>query len=201
MAISGTAVAAATVGGFLVYTGIKDVDVVEGMRQIIGGQVPTEGAQKATAGFGNAGSAAAGAAAAIGNAAGGSLVASARAKLGAKYVFGAVGPKTYDCSGLLVACLREIGYNGGKVPRFVTQTFAVWARSQGWTKVGEKDIRTGDVVLKSGHMGIAISNAEMIHAPHTGSVVKVGKIYTPRYMWSGWRMPASPILKTREPRV
>jgi cell wall-associated NlpC family hydrolase len=188
MAISGPAVAAATVGGFLVYTGIRNVDVVAGLREILGGKVPTEGPQKATASFGNAGSAAASAAGAIGSAAaGGALVQSARAKLGAKYVWAAVGPKTFDCSGLVIACLRDTGHKN--VPRFTTHTFALWARSKGWTKVGEKNIQSGDVVLKSGHMGIAISNSEMIHAPHAGSHVKVGKIYTPRYMWSGWRMP------------
>lgn len=189
--ISGKAVAGLAIGGFLVYAGIKDVDVITGFRDILQGRTPVGRAQKTSADFSRAAGTAAGqgvaeAAAGVGAAA---LVAAAKAKLGAKYVFGAVGPTTYDCSGLVVACLREIKVNNGKVSRFVTQTFAVWARANGYTKVDEKNIRAGDIVLKPGHMGIAVSNTEMIHAPHTGSVVKYGKIYTPRYMWSGWRMP------------
>ena len=189
--ISGLAVAVTAVGGFLVYAGIKDVPLQDGLREILAGKTPVGRAPKATAQFGGRpigtglGEAVAGAANA---AVGGTLVFEARKHLGKKYVFGAVGPNTFDCSGLIVYCLRKTTVPNA--PRFVTQTFAVWARSKGWTKIGEKDIRAGDVVLKSGHMGIAISNTEMIHAPHTGTVVKVGTIYTPRYMWSGWRQPA-----------
>lgn len=186
--VSGPAVAAAAVGGFLVYAGIKDVDLVTGLRDIISGKTPTGRAQTASADFSGGVASAVGAAAfGLANASGGSLVSEAQKHLGAKYVFGAVGPSTFDCSGLVVYCLRKTLYP--QCPRFVTQTFAVWARSQGWTKVGRKDIAAGDVVLKSGHMGIAISNAQMIHAPHTGTVVKIGAIYTPAYMWSGWRPP------------
>lgn len=185
--ISGLAVAAAAAGGFLVYAGIKDIDLVTGLREIISGKTPT-GRPQQRADFGAIPGIVGRAAESATGAAGGGIVASARAKLGKPYVFGATGPNAYDCSGLVIACLKDIGYNGGKVPRFTTHTFAVWARTKDFLKVGEKDIRAGDVVLKSGHMGIAISNTEMIHAPHAGTVVKVGKIYTPRYMWSGWRM-------------
>lgn len=191
--IPGLAVAAAGVGAFLVFAGIKDVPTIEGLREIIGGKTPTGRPPKSTAVFGgrsagdspgsSVGSAAAAAASAIAN----PLIAEARKHLGKKYVFGAVGPDVFDCSGLVVYCLRKV-YDPNTT-RFVTQTFAAWARMRGWQKVDEKDIKAGDVVLKSGHMGIAISNSQMIHAPHTGTVVKVGEIYSPRYMWSGWRKP------------
>ena len=39
--ISGLAVAVAGVGGFLVYAGIKDVPLIDGLREIISGQTPT----------------------------------------------------------------------------------------------------------------------------------------------------------------
>lgn len=189
--ISGLAVAVTAVGGFLVYAGIKDVPLQEGLREILSGKTPTGRAQQSTAQFGGRGSAAIGQAVvgAASAASGGALVAEARKHLGKRYVFGAVGPNTFDCSGLIVYSLRKT--SDPKTARFVTRTFAAWARSKGWTKVGEKDIRAGDVVLKSGHMGLAISNAEMIHAPNATTVVKIGKIYSPRYMWSGWRPPVS----------
>ncbi len=193
--ISGLAVAGAAVGGFLIYAGIKDVDTIQGLREIISGKTPVGRPQKSTAVFGGRGSAAVGESAAVaasqaGSSAGGGtpLIEEARKHLGKKYVFGSVGPNTFDCSGLVVYCLRKT-YDS-KTPRFTTHTFSAWARSRGWTKVDEKNIRAGDVVLKSGHMGIAISNTDMIHAPNARTVVKISKIYSPRYMWSGWRIPA-----------
>jgi cell wall-associated NlpC family hydrolase len=193
MAISGTAVAAATIGGFLVYAGIKDVELTSGLREIVGGKTPTGRPQTPTADFTSAGVSVgqtAGSVAAIASGGGNKLVAAARTHLGAKYVFASVGPTTFDCSGLVVYCLRQIGYNGGKVPRFITQSFAAWARSQGWAKLDVKNAQAGDVLLKSGHMAIAVGGGRMIHAPHTGSYVKDAPIYTPMYMWSAWRMPA-----------
>lgn len=47
--ISGLAVAVAAAGGFLVYAGIKDVPLLEGLREIIGGKTPTGREQKKTA--------------------------------------------------------------------------------------------------------------------------------------------------------
>jgi cell wall-associated NlpC family hydrolase len=122
---------------------------------------------------------------------GGPLVAEARKHLGKKYVFGATGPNVFDCSGLVMYCLKQTGIDPNP-PRFVTQTWAAYARRKGWIKVARKDIQAGDVVWKSGHMGIAVSNSRMIHAPHTGSVVKEGNIYTPAYMWVGWRRTTVP---------
>ncbi len=191
--ISGLAVAAAGVGAFLVYAGIKDVPTISGLREIIRGKTPTGRPQKSRS-SGDLGtvrirpwtkpdSAIPG----IPNSIANPLIVEARKHLGKKYVFGAVGPNTFDCSGLVVYCLRQT-YDKN-TPRLVTHTFAAWLRSRGWVKVDETRIQTGDIVLKSGHMGIAISNTEMIHAPRTGDVVKISKIYSPRYMWSGWRKP------------
>lgn len=47
--ISGLAVAVAATGGFLVYAGIKDVPLLEGLREIISGKTPTGRAQKTSA--------------------------------------------------------------------------------------------------------------------------------------------------------
>lgn len=47
--ISGLAVSVAAVGGFLVYAGIRDVPLIEGLREIISGKTPTGREQKRTA--------------------------------------------------------------------------------------------------------------------------------------------------------
>lgn len=52
--ISGLAVTVAAVGGYLVYAGIKDVPLIEGLREVIAGKVPTGRPQTKTASFGSA---------------------------------------------------------------------------------------------------------------------------------------------------
>ena len=52
--ISGLAVTVAAVGGFLVFAGIKDVPLIDGLREIISGKVPAGRAQTRTAQFGAA---------------------------------------------------------------------------------------------------------------------------------------------------
>lgn len=189
--ISGLAVTVAAVGGFLIYAGIRDVETITGLREIISGKAPVGRPAKSTAQFDGRsteiGSTVGSVASQLANSLANPLIAEARKHLGKPYVWSSVGPNSFDCSGLVIYCLRKT-YDP-KTPRFTTHTFSTWARRKGWRKVGEKDIRAGDVVLKSGHMGIAISNTRMIHAPNRTSVVKEAEIYGPRYMWSGWRAP------------
>lgn len=184
--ISGIAVAAAGVGAFLVYAGIKDVPTISGLREILQGKTPTGRPQSSGQRI-RSWTGPTAAIPGIPNSLANPIIVEARKHLGKKYVFGAVGPNTFDCSGLVVYVLRQV-YDKNTT-RFVTHTFAAWARSKGWKKVAREAIQTGDIVLKSGHMGIAVSNTRMIHAPHTGDVVKEADIYNPGYMWSGWRRP------------
>ena len=95
------------------------------------------------------------------NANGGSIVSRAYSQLGKPYVWGACGPNSFDCSGFVSYCLT------GSYSRLgTTLTF------MGWTRVSNP--QPGDVVTTATHCGIYIGNGQMIHAPHTGDVVKVG---------------------------
>ena len=97
------------------------------------------------------------------NANGGSIVSRAYSQLGKPYVWGACGPNSFDCSGFVSYCLT------GSYSRLgTTLTF------MGWTRVSNP--QPGDVVTKATHCGIYIGNGQMIHAPHTGDVVKVGPV-------------------------
>ena len=97
------------------------------------------------------------------NANGGSIVSRAYSQLGKPYVWGACGPNSFDCSGFVSYCLT------GSYSRLgTTLTF------MGWTRVSNP--QPGDVVTTSTHCGIYIGNGQMIHAPHTGDVVKVGPV-------------------------
>ena len=91
------------------------------------------------------------------------IVSRAYSQLGKPYVWGACGPNSFDCSGFVSYCLT------GSYSRLgTTLTF------MGWTRVSNP--QPGDVVTTATHCGIYIGNGQMIHAPHTGDVVKVGPV-------------------------
>ena len=94
---------------------------------------------------------------------GGTVVSRAYSQLGKPYEWGACGPNSFDCSGFVSYCLT------GSFTRLgTTSTF------MGWPRVS--DPQPGDVVTTANHCGIYIGNGQMIHAPHTGDVVKVGPV-------------------------
>ena len=97
------------------------------------------------------------------NANGGSIVSRAYSQLGKPYVWGAYGPNSFDCSGFVSYCLT-----GSYTRLGTTLTF------MGWTRVSNP--QPGDDVTTATHCGIYIGNGQMIHAPHTGDVVKVGPV-------------------------
>lgn len=97
------------------------------------------------------------------NANGGTIVSRAYSQLGKPYEWGAYGPNSFDCSGFVSYCLT-----GSYTRLGTTLTF------MGWTRVSNP--QPGDVVTTATHCGIYIGNGQMIHAPHTGDVVKVGPV-------------------------
>lgn len=97
------------------------------------------------------------------NANGGTIVSRAYSQLGKPYAWGACGPSSFDCSGFVSYCLT-----GSYTRLGTTLTF------MGWTRVSNP--QPGDVVTTATHCGIYIGNGQMIHAPHTGDVVKVGPV-------------------------
>ena len=87
------------------------------------------------------------------------LIKVAKTKLGCKYVWGSKGPNTFDCSGFVYWCLKQIG---------VKQSYIT---SYGWRTVGKykkitsfSNIRKGDIIVVYGHVGIAAGNGEVIDA-------------------------------------
>ena len=103
------------------------------------------------------------------------FIAAAESKLGAKYVRGAKGPNSFDCSGFVYWCLNKAGVRQGYLTSYAWRTYSKYTRI---TKMS--DIRRGDVIVykmssSSGHVGIAISNSMMIDASsNNGKVVKRG---------------------------
>ncbi len=96
---------------------------------------------------------------------GNSVVSRAYSQLGKPYKWGAVGPNSFDCSGLVSYCLT------GSYSRLgTTGTF------MGWTRVSNP--QPGDICVNSHHCGIYIGGGQMIHAPQTGDVVKVSSVHS-----------------------
>ena len=95
----------------------------------------------------------------------GSVVANAYAALGKPYVFGAAGPNSFDCSGLVSWC-----YCGHRA----WTTYSFVGCSDGWHPTSNP--APGDVCSTSSHCGIYIGGGQMIHAPHTGDVVKIAPV-------------------------
>mgnify|MGYP002541127870 FL=1 len=93
----------------------------------------------------------------------GDAVSRAKSALGKPYLWGAAGPNAFDCSGLVSFCLTG-RYNH----TYSSKSFA------GLPEVS--DPRPGDVCYRVGHVGLYVGDGQMIHAPHSGTVVQYASV-------------------------
>ena len=117
------------------------------------------------------------------NSIGDKLVSLAKSKLGCKYVWGATGPNTFDCSGLTSWCYKQLGIS---IPR------TSLAQSKSGKAVSKSDLQVGDLVFfkttsaEVGHVGIYVGNDQFIHAPNPSKPVKYDSLsssyYSSRYV-------------------
>ena len=92
-------------------------------------------------------------------------VAFAYAQLGKPYVWGATGPDSYDCSGLMYAAWGAAGIT---LPR---DTYGEWANLP---HIPLSSLQPGDLILYNGesHVAMYVGGGYIIDAPHTGAVVE-----------------------------
>ncbi|MEU0385916.1 C40 family peptidase [Streptomyces chartreusis] len=98
-------------------------------------------------------------------------LAFARAQIGKPYVWGAIGPGSYDCSGLTQAAWKAAG---------VTLPRTTYDQVNAGTTVSLADAQPGDLVFfydDVTHVGLYIGNGMMIHAPKPGTYVREESIY------------------------
>ena len=98
------------------------------------------------------------------------VVAIAMQYLGIPYVWGGSSPSQgFDCSGLVSYVYSQIGVY---LPHHAASQFSYGV------PVAYSELQPGDLVFFNGlgHMGLYIGNNQMIHAPHTGDVVKISTL-------------------------
>lgn len=115
----------------------------------------------------------------------GTLLSVASSKLGTPYVWGAKGPGAFDCSGFVYWCLNNSG---------VKQSYLT---SAGWQSVGRytrisnfSDLRAGDIVVVSGHVGICAGGGTVIDASSSNGRVVTRSLggWWQRNFIVGWRI-------------
>lgn len=108
---------------------------------------------------------------------GSAIVNEAAKYIGIPYVWGGETPSGFDCSGLVKYVLSSLGIN---VNRVAEDQF------KNGVSVNRDELQPGDLVFfeQNGyihHVGIYVGGGMMIHAPHTGDVVKYQSIDTDYY--------------------
>lgn len=90
------------------------------------------------------------------------VVQAAKSRLGCYYKWGAVGPNRFDCSGLVVYCYKKSGKKVAHSSSSLKRNGKVISISKA---------QPGDVVWRSGHVGIYVGNGKVIHSPSSGKKV------------------------------
>ena len=98
------------------------------------------------------------------------IINTAKSFLGTPYQWGGTSPSGFDCSGFVQYVLAQ---NGKSIPRTSQEQFA------SGQAVDKSQLQAGDLVFydwsggtEATHVGIYEGNGKMIHAPHSGDVVK-----------------------------
>ncbi|MDT3397241.1 NlpC/P60 family protein [Streptomyces sp. B1866] len=89
----------------------------------------------------------------------------ATGQIGKDYVWGAEGPRTYDCSGLTLRAWQAAGIT---IPRTSQEQ---WRQLP---KVPVSDVRPGDLIIyfsDASHVGMYVGDGRIVHAPRPGRQV------------------------------
>ena len=89
--------------------------------------------------------------------------------LGVPYQWGGASPTGFDCSGLVMYVYAQLGI---QLPHYAAAQYTYGV------PVPRDQLQPGDLVFYDGlsHVGIYIGNGDIVHAPHTGDVVKISPL-------------------------
>lgn len=102
----------------------------------------------------------------------------ALSQMGKPYLWGAEGPDSYDCSGLMVAAYKT--GDGIDLPRTTQAMLA----SDSLFPVNSNQLKPGDLVFPSTeHVQMYLGGGKVVEAPHSGAnvrIVNLGTVYQAR---------------------
>ncbi len=103
----------------------------------------------------------------------------ALAQQGKPYVWGAEGPNSFDCSGLVHYCLNQAGHSVGR------STADTYSKRTSWQRVEKNELVPGDLMFyfsdkpgdttRIGHTGIYLGNGYHIHASSSNGFVIISE--------------------------
>jgi len=100
----------------------------------------------------------------------GTAVAAAEAEVGKPYVYGAAGPDSYDCSGLMLWAWGKAG---------VSLSHSAQMQYSETTRVSVSDMQPGDIIFfgestgSIGHNAMYVGGGQMVEAAHTGTNIRI----------------------------
>jgi len=100
------------------------------------------------------------------------VLALALAQQGKPYIWGASGPNGFDCSGLVYWVFRQFGI-------YLSRT--IGGQYRAGSPISKSNLQPGDLVFFKNftHVGIYIGNGNFVHAPHTGTRVRIESLSRP----------------------
>ena len=118
-----------------------------------------------------------------------SLLSVAQSKIGCRYVKGAKGPNSFDCSGFVYWCLRQVGVNQSY------WTSSTWRGNGKYQKISSMSaIQAGDIVVFGNglnHVGIALGGGSMIDASSGDGCIRItslSKAYWVSHFYAAYRV-------------
>lgn len=191
--INGRALAVTGIGALLVWSGIKGWSVLGTIGDLVTGKQPNQpvayplpgtpaGAIGKIPSDGSAGGIGK-----IPRGSAGELAAIGMQYIGHAYKFGgapgADGSKPWDCSSFVnyvVGVKGGLAIPGNKPGRYKGTTHGpasgVWAVWTGMKTIKRSDVQAGDIVVWVGHIGLAISNTQVVNALNPSSKTRVSNI-------------------------
>ena len=111
------------------------------------------------------------------------LLAVASSKLGCPYVWGSKGPNSFDCSGFVYWCLNQVGV------RQSYMTSSGWRNAGRYTRISSfSNLRAGDIIVVSGHVGIVAGGGTVIDASSGNVVHRSLSSWWANNFICGWRI-------------
>ena len=114
------------------------------------------------------------------------VVSYARHLLGTRYAYGGITPRSgFDCSGFVRYVYAHFGVS------LAHSSYAQFGRGR---RVARGSLEPGDLVFFDGigHVGIYVGNDRFIHAPHTGTRVRIETLTG----WYGYRFDGARRLRS-----